>query len=81
MLGFILRNYKDFRNVHSFKVLYYVHVRSHLEYCCQVWNPDKVAYSEELEKIQRKFVRNLFSIDYIDHEIPLKLIEKCSNKN
>ncbi len=40
MLGFIFRNCKDCGNVHSFKVLYYAHVRSHLEYCCQVWNPD-----------------------------------------
>ncbi len=57
MLGFLFRNCKDFRNVHSFKVLYNTHVRSHLEYCCQVWNPEKITHSEELEKVQRKFVR------------------------
>jgi hypothetical protein len=60
MLGFLFRNCKDFLNVHSFKVLYYAHVRSHLEYCCQVWNPEKPTYSEELEKVQRKFVRYLY---------------------
>ncbi len=36
MLGLIFRSCKDFRNVHSFKVSYYVHVRSHLEFCCIV---------------------------------------------
>ncbi len=73
MLGFIFRNCKDFRNVHSFKVLYYAHVRSHLEYCCQVWNPDKVTYSEELEKIHRKFVRYLFHKNLVPGYSPSSL--------
>jgi hypothetical protein len=60
MLGFLFRTCRDFRNVQSLKIVYFSYVRSHLEYCCQVWNPTKVSCSAILEKIQKKFVRFLF---------------------
>jgi hypothetical protein len=44
---------KDLRNADSCKVLYYAHVRSLLEYCCQVWNPEKITHLGELEIINR----------------------------
>ncbi len=46
--------------MNSFKALYYAHVRSHLEYCCEVWTSEKITYSEELEKVQWIFVRYLY---------------------
>jgi hypothetical protein len=60
MLGFLFRVGKDFRNLRSLKIIYFAFVRSHLEYCCQVWNPSKITTIAELEKIQKKFVRFLF---------------------
>lgn len=60
MLGFLFRSCRDFKNVHSLKTIYFSYVRSHLEYCVQIWNPTKLGISAELEKIQRKFVRFLF---------------------
>jgi hypothetical protein len=70
MLGFLFRTCKDFRNVNSLKIIYFSYVRSHLEYCSQVWNPTKITYSAELEKIQRKFVRFLYFKNLIPNNSP-----------
>jgi hypothetical protein len=42
MLGFLFRIGQDFRNLRSLKIIYFVFVRSHLEYCCQVWNSSEI---------------------------------------
>jgi hypothetical protein len=60
MLGFLFRICKDFRNVHSLKIVYFAYVRSHLEYCSPVWNPTKITHSNEIDRIQRKFVKFLY---------------------
>ena len=60
MLGFLFRTCRDFKNVNSFKTVYFSYVRSHLEYATQIWNPSKANVSSDLEKIQRKFVRFLY---------------------
>lgn len=59
MLGFIIRNTKDFSNIDTLKTLYYALVRSKLEYCVLVWLPFYNHYKIALEKIQRKFLKQL----------------------
>ena len=57
MLGFIKRNAADFEDVHALKTLYCSLVRSVLEYAVQVWMPYYSSYIDEIEKVQRSFVR------------------------
>lgn len=61
MLGYLIRTCRDFRNVNAIKTVYYAYVRSHLEYCSQIWNPSQSNHTQLLEKIQRKFTRFLFN--------------------
>lgn len=59
ILGFVLRNTKEFKQVQTIILLYNSLVRSCLEYCCVVWNPHYKKYIERIEKIQKKFVKIL----------------------
>lgn len=61
MLGFIIRTCKPFRNVTAIKTTYYSLVRSHLEYGVQVWNPTQIYLSDQIERIQKRFVRFVFN--------------------
>lgn len=60
MLGFILRNSKDFRDPHTLKCLFFAFVRTNLEYCSIVWNPCYEVHSIRIEKIQKRFTRVAF---------------------
>lgn len=63
-LGFIIRNSKDFSDTKTLCLLFNTFIRSKLEYCSVVWSPSYMHYSNELEKIQRKFLKFLsFKID------------------
>lgn len=64
LLGFILRNTRDFRNSMCLKILHNAFVRSKLDYCCIVWCPYYVYYISSLESIQRKFCEYLYFIDH-----------------
>lgn len=59
MMGFILRVGKDFRNAASFVCLFHSLIRSHLEYAAIIWNPHCITHKDRLERIQRKFIRNM----------------------
>jgi hypothetical protein len=80
MLSFLFRTGNDSRNVHSFKIIYFSYVRSHLGYCCQIWNPIKTTYSAELEKIQKKFVRYLFFKNMIPNNSPYTNLNLMCNE-
>ncbi|KAL0828964.1 hypothetical protein ABMA28_003855 [Loxostege sticticalis] len=58
-LGFIMRSCSQFQGVKVAKVLYCSYVRSILEYCSQIWNPQYDVYINRLECVQRKFMRFL----------------------
>lgn len=64
MLGFILRNGSNFQQLKTFENLYNAYVRSSLEYASFVWSPLYNKYIEELEKIQKKFLRYLYYKKY-----------------
>lgn len=56
-LGFIRRVSSEFTNIKTIKILYCSYVRSSLEYCSQVWNPQYHIYINRLESIQKRFIR------------------------
>ena len=57
--GFILRSTKDFQDTETLKLLYYSFVRSKLEYGGVVWSPNYNIHIDNLEKVQRKFLKYL----------------------
>ena len=57
--------------------LYKSIVRSHLEYCCALWHPSKIANIQELESVQRTFtarISGLQSLNYWERLKSLKLM-------
>lgn len=74
-LGFILRVSRPFTDIHCLKVLYYTYVRSVLEYCCSIWNPQYLTYIKNIEKIQKKFLKHL---SYRDHRAFTDYIDSCN---
>lgn len=58
-LGFVLRVSRPFSDPLCIKVLYFSYVRSALEYCSNIWNPNYVTYSRDIEQIQSKFIKFL----------------------
>ena len=57
--------------------LYKSIVRSHLEYCCPLWQPNKIADIQELESVQRTFtarIRGMESLNYWERLKSLKLM-------
>lgn len=58
-LGFVLRASSCFSNIKTIKILYCTYVRSILEYCSQVWNPQYDCYEARIERIQKRFINYL----------------------
>ena len=59
MLGFITRLSSEFFNLRVLLILYSASVRSNLEYCTTIWSPYYNCHIKRIEKIQKKFVKNL----------------------
>lgn len=59
MLGFVLRNTRDFKKVGTKIMLYYSLVRSILEYCSVVWRPHYATHKLLLERVQKRFLWHL----------------------
>lgn len=58
-LGFVLRVSRPFSDISCLKILYCSYVRSVLEYCSMIWSPQYVIYKQNIEDIQRKFIKHL----------------------
>lgn len=58
-LGFILRNCKDFRDINILKILYFCFVRSKLEYGSIIWFPIYQCHIDNIESVQRRFLKYL----------------------
>lgn len=59
MLGFLIRNSRDFSKVEITKLLFYSFVRAVLEYASLVWSPIYKVHIDKLESIQRRFLKFL----------------------
>lgn len=56
-MGFIIRSCHEFSDVGCLKLLYYSFVRSQLEYASVVWSPFYNRYKQEIERVQRRFLK------------------------
>ncbi|CAK1604457.1 unnamed protein product [Parnassius mnemosyne] len=59
MLGFVLRNAKEFKKPSTKILLYLALVRSGLKYCSQVWSPHYEVHIKRIERIQKRFFWHL----------------------
>lgn len=57
LLGFIRRSLSDLDNVNCFKSVYCSLVRSVLEYSSSVWSPFYKCHIDNLERVQKRFLR------------------------
>lgn len=58
-LGFVMRNGRDF-NINTVVRLYTALVRPHLEYAQQVWMPSTYCHIDQVERVQKRFLRYLY---------------------
>lgn len=58
-LGFVIRNSQLFKSPLCLKTLYYCYVRSILESASVIWRPFYKKYINQIEAIQRKFIKHL----------------------
>ena len=77
MLGFINRVLKDFKDKSVLCTLFNTYVRSRLEYASCVWSPNQEYLSDRIERVQRKFTRNLCYRSNIDYK-SFDYIQRCS---
>ena len=59
IIGCIIRNCRNM-SINCLRRLYKVMVRPKLEYCSEVWSPYQQNHVEDLEQIQRRFLKFLF---------------------
>lgn len=59
MLGFVIRECKNFKKPVIKKIMYNSLVRSHLEYCSVVWSPEYKVHIKRIERLQKRFLWHL----------------------
>ena len=70
-LGFVFRMTKAFTDRYFLKSLYCSLVRSILEYCSVVWNPNYINGNQRIENIQCRFIR--YALHRLSWRDPLRL--------
>lgn len=60
MMGFIMRQSTNFKNIRSLISLFTSLVRSRLESAVVVWGPVHESHEQSIERVQKKFLRYLF---------------------
>ena len=76
MLGFVNRTLKTFYDTSALIYLYFLLVRTRLEYSSAVWSPSKQLLIEKIERVQRKFTRQLCYCRNIDYTC-VDYFERC----
>lgn len=56
-LGFIKRHCLKYFSLNTISRLYTTLVRPHVEYACTIWNPHQITQSNNIEKLQHRFVK------------------------
>ena len=64
LLGFIYRNTKNFKYSNCLKVLFNSLVRSKQEYCSLIWSPHVQHQSDQIERVQNKFLKIIISYKF-----------------
>ena len=60
IMGVILRNCRNFKNLDTLLTLFTTMVRPKLEYASEIWSPNSAAYKDKLEAVQRRFLKFLY---------------------
>ena len=53
-------------------------VRSHLEYCCPLWNSSKIADIQQIEGVRRTFTSRIWGLQHLDYWARLKSLKLMS---
>ncbi|XP_046671000.1 uncharacterized protein LOC124361006 [Homalodisca vitripennis] len=80
VLGFLFRASKSFTDLNVLKLLYCCLVRPHLEYNSVVWSPHQQYIKDNIEKIQRRFLRLVgvrLGFRYLD--VPVQEVSRLLN--
>ncbi len=59
MMGFIKRTCQSFKDIKPIVALYNCYVKTNLEYCSVIWSPWQKSHIDQIERVQRKFVKFL----------------------
>ena len=66
------------REKFAMMLLYKSLVRSHLEYCCVLWNPKLVSHIQLLESVQRSFTARIWGLEHLNYWERLKALKLMS---
>ena len=78
LIGFIMRTGKDFKDPKTLILLFSSLIRSKLEYASPIWSPSQIGDIKMIEKVQRKFVKQLFYRKLIPDATEWDYLECCS---
>ena len=71
MLGFMRRILKPFDDIYVYTSLYHSLIRSRLEYCSFIWNPQSQCMIDKIERVQKKFLKMLsFKANIFNEALP-----------
>lgn len=59
LYGFVRRATNEFKNIKSYIYLFASIIRPTLEYAAMIWNPFYKKYDDQIESVQRKFLRSI----------------------
>ena len=77
MASWVLGVFKD-RTTPVMLQLYKSLIRSRVEYCCPLWNPNKIYDIQSIESIQRQFTRRILGLKDTDYWNRLKELKLTS---
>ena len=66
------------RNMLTMMTLYKSLVRSHLEYCCPLWNSCKTSETQEIEGVQWTFTARIWGFQHLNYWQRLKALDLMS---
>ena len=82
VLAFIRRNTQAFQDVYCLKTLYWLLVRSIIEYGVLVWAPHFAIHTDRIERIQKNFIR--YALRHLPWNQPMDLtpyVQRCQLVN
>ncbi|XP_046662736.1 uncharacterized protein LOC124355618 [Homalodisca vitripennis] len=82
MLGMLSRVSRHLRDPHTLRAIYSAHVQPFLEYSSAVWAPHQDYLRQDLQRVQRKFIRIVgFRMGFNYDEVPVSDLERALNVN